>query len=102
LARLLATTQRTISKARSAPVRSSCSRASLWRKRHAQVGLLQAQRAITALGIALIVVGLALVCAGTILAQTEESLAVEGEKTEDRWVGGFSAAAERDQRRRAN
>ena len=38
--------------------------------------------AMTALGIALIVVGLALVCAGTILAQTEESLAVEGEKTE--------------------
>ena len=40
---------------------------------------------MTALGIALIVVGLALVCAGTILAQTaqtEESLAVEGEKTE--------------------
>ena len=42
--------------------------------------------AMTALGIALIVVGLALVCAGTILAQTaqteESPAAAEEEKTE--------------------
>jgi hypothetical protein len=37
---------------------------------------------MTALGIALIVVGLALLCAGVILAQTKESRAVEEETTE--------------------